>query len=67
VPNDTLSFHAKELLPHPGSAVSRPSGQFVYYSPVIEAMNDLIVIQTQCSCGVLLVYDVTPRRSKRRT
>jgi ArsR family transcriptional regulator, arsenate/arsenite/antimonite-responsive transcriptional repressor len=50
VSNATLSFHLKELS-HTGLVVSRQSGRFVYYSPVIEAMNDLIGHLTDHFCS----------------
>lgn len=50
VPNATLSFHLKELS-HAGLVVSQPSGRFVYYSPVIEAMDDLIGYLTDHCCS----------------
>jgi DNA-binding transcriptional ArsR family regulator len=58
LPNATLSFHLKELS-HAGLVTSQQSGRFIYYAPVIEAMNDLIgyltdhcCSQTDGSCGV---------------
>ena len=50
VPNATLSFHLKELS-HAGLVVSKQSGRFVYYSPVIGAMNDLIGYLTDHCCS----------------
>lgn len=50
VPNATLSFHLKELS-HAGLVVSEQSGRFVYYSPVIEAMNGLIGYLTDHCCS----------------
>ena len=56
--NATLSFHLKELS-HAGLVTSQQSGRFIYYAPVIEAMNDLIgyltdhcCSQSDDSCGV---------------
>lgn len=56
--NATLSFHLKELS-HAGLVTSQQSGRFIYYAPVIEAMNDLIgyltdhcCSQSDSSCGV---------------
>ena len=56
--NATLSFHLKELS-HAGLVTSQQSGRFIYYAPVIEAMNDLIgyltdhcCSQSDGSCGV---------------
>ena len=58
LPNATLSFHLKELS-HAGLVTSQQSGRFIYYAPVIEAMNDLIgyltdhcCSQSDGSCGV---------------
>lgn len=50
IPNATLSFHLKELS-HAGLVVSRQSGRFVYYSPVITAMDDLIGYLTDQCCS----------------
>jgi DNA-binding transcriptional ArsR family regulator len=50
IPNATLSFHLKELL-HAGLVTSEQSGRFVYYAPVIEAMNDLVGFLTENCCG----------------
>lgn len=50
IPNATLSFHLKELL-HAGLVTSRQSGRFIYYAPVIEAMNDLVGFLTENCCG----------------
>jgi len=56
--NATLSFHLKELS-HAGLVTSQQSGRFIYYAPVIKAMNDLIgyltdhcCSQSDGSCGV---------------
>jgi DNA-binding transcriptional ArsR family regulator len=49
IPNATLSFHLKELL-HAGLVTSRQSGRFIYYAPVIDAMNDLIGFLTENCC-----------------
>ncbi|GAA0259977.1 metalloregulator ArsR/SmtB family transcription factor [Rhodanobacter caeni] len=48
--NATLSFHLKELS-HAGLVTSQQSGRFVYYTPVIEAMNDLIGYLTDHCCN----------------
>ncbi|WP_449424710.1 ArsR/SmtB family transcription factor [Rhodanobacter lindaniclasticus] len=48
--NATLSFHLKELS-HAGLVTSQQSGRFVYYAPVIEAMNDLIGYLTDHCCS----------------
>ncbi|NMW25115.1 helix-turn-helix transcriptional regulator, partial [Rhodanobacter denitrificans] len=50
LPNATLSFHLKELS-HAGLVSSRQSGRFIYYAPVIEAMNDLIGYLTDHCCS----------------
>lgn len=50
VANATLSFHLKELS-HAGLVASRQEGRFIYYSPVIAAMNDLIGYLTDHCCS----------------
>ncbi|MBN8884085.1 MAG: helix-turn-helix transcriptional regulator [Rudaea sp.] len=72
IPNATLSFHLKELL-HAGLVVSRQSGRFVYYAPVIEAMNDLIGFLTEnccngqsCALPAVRSKSTTIARSRRR-
>lgn len=50
LPNATLSFHLKELS-HAGLVTSEQSGRFIYYAPVIEAMNDLIGYLTDHCCS----------------
>lgn len=50
IPNATLSFHLKELS-HAGLVSSKQSGRFVYYSPVISSMNDLIGYLTDHCCS----------------
>ena len=78
LPNATLSFHLKELS-HAGLVTSQPSGRFIYYAPVIQAMNDLIgyltdhcCSQSDGSCGVDKALckpsaATTKSRSKART
>lgn len=78
LPNATLSFHLKELS-HAGLVTSQQSGRFIYYAPVIEAMNDLIgyltdhcCSQTGGSCGVgksscKPLVAANPPSRKRRT
>lgn len=48
--NATLSFHLKELS-RAGLVTSQQSGRFVYYAPVIKAMNDLIGYLTDHCCS----------------
>jgi DNA-binding transcriptional ArsR family regulator len=50
LPNATLSFHLKELS-HAGLVTSEQSGRFIYYAPVIEAMNNLIGYLTDQCCS----------------
>ena len=50
ITNATLSFHLKELL-HAGLVTSRQSGRYIYYAPVIEAMNDLVGFLTENCCA----------------
>ena len=50
LPNATLSFHLKELS-HAGLVSSQQSGRFIYYAPVIEAMNELIGYLTEHCCS----------------
>ena len=46
----TLSFHLKELL-HAGLVTSRQSGRFIYYAPVIAAVNGLVGYLTENCCA----------------
>ncbi|WP_213949502.1 metalloregulator ArsR/SmtB family transcription factor [Luteibacter sp. dw_328] len=49
-PSATLSFHLKELL-HAGLVTSRQSGRFIYYAPVIAAVNGLVGYLTENCCA----------------
>jgi DNA-binding transcriptional ArsR family regulator len=49
LPSATLSFHLKELL-HAGLVTSRQAGRFIYYAPVIAAMNGLVDYLTENCC-----------------
>jgi ArsR family transcriptional regulator len=57
--NATLSFHLKELS-HAGLVTSEQSGRFIYYAPVMEAMNDLIGYLTENCCSQTGATCVTP-------
>lgn len=48
--NATLSFHLKELL-HAGLVTSRQSGRFIYYAPVIAAVDGLVAFLTENCCA----------------
>ncbi|WP_458071948.1 ArsR/SmtB family transcription factor [Rhodanobacter sp. BL-MT-08] len=48
--NATLSFHLKELS-HAGLVASRQDGRFIYYSPVLATMNELIGYLTDHCCS----------------
>jgi DNA-binding transcriptional ArsR family regulator len=67
--NATLSFHLKELL-HAGLVTSRQSGRFIYYAPVIAAMNGLVGYLTENCCaasgGQCLPAPVVKRASTKR-
>lgn len=73
VPNATLSFHLKELS-NAGLIDSRQDGRFIYYSPVLGAMNDLVSYLTEnccCatgqSCKPAAAATTAPVSSRRRT
>ncbi len=72
--NATLSFHLKELS-HAGLVTSQQDGRFIYYTPVIKAMNDLIGYltdnccsqsQAHCAVGATSCKPVKPAAKPRR-
>lgn len=50
LPSATLSFHLKELL-HAGLVTSTQSGRFIYYAPVIDAVDGLVGYLTENCCA----------------
>ena len=50
LPSATLSFHLKELL-HAGLVTSRQSGRYIYYAPVIAAVDGLVGYLTENCCA----------------
>lgn len=50
VPSATLSFHLKELA-HAGLVTSRQAGRFIYYSPVLDTITQLVGFLTENCCS----------------
>ena len=69
IPGPTLSFHLKELA-RAGLVTSRKSSRFVYYSPALSRMNELLGYLTENCCSEGTVCDVAcmtgPVRARRR-
>ena len=51
IPGPTLSFHLKELQ-RAGLTQSRRDGRFLYYSPNLPRMHELIAFLTDNCCGL---------------
>ncbi|WP_285402571.1 metalloregulator ArsR/SmtB family transcription factor [Luteibacter sp. ME-Dv--P-043b] len=63
VPSATLSFHLKELA-HAGLVSSRQAGRFIYYSPVLGTVNDLVGFLTENCCAASGSVCATPAPSR---
>lgn len=50
LPSATLSFHLKELA-HAGLVSSRQAGRFIFYTPVLDTVNDLVGFLTENCCA----------------
>lgn len=65
IANATLSFHLKELV-HAGLITSRQDGRFIYYSPIIEVMDELVGYLTDHCCSAT-GKSCTPASAKKTT